>query len=124
MEVGQPSKQTISLARSSPATMKILWICPFFLHPTDRGAQIRTLGMLKQLHRRHEIHFAALNDPCNIEGPRRSSEYSSSHFAVEHRAPSRRSLEIIPQLLGSIVNPMPLAVPAEPSKLMRTIFDN
>jgi glycosyltransferase involved in cell wall biosynthesis len=90
--------------------MKILWICPFFLHPTDRGAQIRTLGTLKQLHQRHEIHFAALNDPCNIEGPRRSSEYSSSHFVVEHRAPSRSSLGIIPQLLGSIVNPMPLAV--------------
>jgi len=43
--------------------MKILWICPFFLHPTDRGAQIRTLGTLKELHKRHEIHFAALNDP-------------------------------------------------------------
>jgi hypothetical protein len=61
--------------------MKILWICPFFLHPTDRGAQIRTLGTLKELHKRHEIHFAALNDPRNLEGPQRSSEYSSRHIS-------------------------------------------
>jgi len=72
--------------------MKILWICPFFLHPTDRGAQIRTLGTLKELHKRHEIHFAALNDPQNLEGPQRSSEYSTRHFSVEHSAPARRSL--------------------------------
>ena len=90
--------------------MKILWICPFFLHPTDRGAQIRTLGTLKQLHTRHEIHFAALNDPSNTEGPLRSSEYSSRHIAVEHSAPSRKSLGILPQLAGSVVNPVPMAV--------------
>ena len=49
--------------------MKILWVCPFFLHPTNRGAQIRTLGTLRELHKRHEIHFAALNDSQNIRGP-------------------------------------------------------
>jgi glycosyltransferase involved in cell wall biosynthesis len=90
--------------------MKILWICPLFLHPTDRGAQIRTLGTLKELHKRHEIHFAALNDPRNHEGPQRSCEYSTRHFSVEHSAPSRRSLGIVPQLAGSIVNAMPMAV--------------
>ncbi|HMF54552.1 MAG TPA: glycosyltransferase, partial [Edaphobacter sp.] len=102
--------------------MKILWICPFFLHPTDRGAQIRTLGTLKELNKRHEIHFAALNDPSNQEGPRRSSEYSSRSIRVEHVAPSRRSLAIVPQLLGSLTNPMPLAVSRYASeKLKRDI---
>ena len=90
--------------------MKILWICPFFLHPTDRGAQIRTLGTLKELHKRHEIHFAALNDPSNLEGPKRSSEYSTRHFFVEHSAPGRGSISILPQLAGSIFNPRPMAV--------------
>ena len=90
--------------------MKILWICPFFLHPTDRGAQIRTLGTLKELHKRHNIHFAALNDPHNLEGPQRSTEYSSRHFSIEHSAPNRRSIGIIPQLAASMVNPMPMAV--------------
>jgi glycosyltransferase involved in cell wall biosynthesis len=90
--------------------MKILWICPFFLHPTDRGAQIRTLGTLKELHKRHEIHFAALNAPENLEGPRRSSEYSTRHIAVDHSAPRRGSLAILPQLAGSLLNPVPMAV--------------
>jgi polysaccharide biosynthesis protein PslH len=90
--------------------MKILWVCPSFLHPTNRGGQIRTLGTLKQLHKRHEIHFAALCDPANIEGPQRSSEYSSSYISVEHSAPDRGSLNVIPQLARSIISPVPLAV--------------
>ena len=104
--------------------MKILWICPFFLHPTDRGAQIRTLGTLRELHKRHEIHFAALNDPDNLEGPQRSSEYSSRHFAVEHSAPNRNSAAIIPQLLGSVVNEMPLAVSRYSSRELRQTVDD
>ena len=43
--------------------MKILWVKPDFLHPTGGGGQIRTLETLKRLHRRHEIHFAALDLP-------------------------------------------------------------
>jgi glycosyltransferase involved in cell wall biosynthesis len=103
--------------------MKILWICPFFLHPTDRGAQIRTLGTLKELHKRHEIHFAALNDPRNLEGPQRSIEYSSRHIAVEHSAPVRGSFGMIPQLAGSIFNPMPLAVSRYSSAKLRREID-
>jgi glycosyltransferase involved in cell wall biosynthesis len=90
--------------------MKILWVSPFFLHPTDRGGQIRTLGTLKELHKRHEIHFAALNNPANTEGPRRSVEYSSKHIAIDHVAPSRNSAGMIPQLVGSLLSPVPLAV--------------
>jgi glycosyltransferase involved in cell wall biosynthesis len=103
--------------------MKILWICPFFLHPTDRGAQIRTLGTLKELHKRHEIHFAALNAPGNLEGPQRSTEYSTRHFSVEHSAPSRRSLRIIPQLAGSLVSATPMAVSRYGSKKLRQTAD-
>src|ERR1035437_9148452 len=106
---GLPMRQSHSRGSQS-AIMKILWICPFFLHPTDRGAQIRTLGTLKELHKRHNIHFAALNDPHNLEGPQRSSEYSSRHISVAHCAPGRGSLGIVPQLACSIVNPMPMAV--------------
>jgi glycosyltransferase involved in cell wall biosynthesis len=103
--------------------MKILWICPFSLHPTDRGAQIRTLGTLKELHKRHEIHFAALNDPRNLEGPQRSSEYSSRHISVGHAAPNRRSLGIIPQLVGSIVNAVPMAVSRYSSRRLKQEID-
>jgi glycosyltransferase involved in cell wall biosynthesis len=103
--------------------MKILWICPFFLHPTDRGARIRTLGTLKELHKRHEIHFAALIDPRNREGLQRSSEYSSRYIYVEHSAPHRGSLGIIPQLASSIVNPIPLGVFRYSSRKLRHKID-
>ncbi len=99
--------------------MKILWICPFFLHPTDRGGQIRTLGTLKELNKRHEVHFAGLNDPSNLEGPQRSSEYSSRHFAVEHSVPGRTSIMIYPQLVASLVNPVPMAVSRYYSKALK-----
>jgi glycosyltransferase involved in cell wall biosynthesis len=103
--------------------MKILWICPFFLHPTNRGAQIRTLGTLKELHKRHEIHFAALNAPDNLEGPQRSCEYSARHLSVEHSTPKRRSLSIVPQLAGSILNPVPMAVSRYDSRVLREQVD-
>jgi glycosyltransferase involved in cell wall biosynthesis len=90
--------------------LQILWVCPFFLHPTNRGGQIRSLGTLRELHKRHTIHYAALNDPANLEGPRLSAEYASSYTAVPHTAPARRSLAVVPQLLGSFINPQPLAV--------------
>jgi polysaccharide biosynthesis protein PslH len=114
---------SVRLVRRHLGTMRILWICPFFLHPTDRGAQIRTLGTLRELHRRHEIHFAALNDPRNLEGPRRSSEYSSHHLAVEHKAPARGSAGIIPQLMSSIVNPVPIAVSRYSSRMLKQKID-
>ncbi len=104
--------------------MKILWICPFFLHPTNRGAQIRTLGILKELHKRHEIHFAALNAPENAEGPLRSPEYSTRHFSVEHAAPGRRSPKIVPQLLASFINPMPLAISRYSSSILKRKVDS
>jgi glycosyltransferase involved in cell wall biosynthesis len=103
--------------------MKILWVCPFFLHPTDRGAQIRTLGMLKELNKRHEIHYAALNDPRNLEGPQRSQDYSSRHFFAEHSAPGRRSIGILPQLAASFVHPQPMAVFRYSSKKLRQMID-
>jgi glycosyltransferase involved in cell wall biosynthesis len=103
--------------------LKILWVCPFFLHPTDRGAQIRTLGMLKELHKRHEIHFAALNDPRNLEGPQRSKEYSSRHIAVEHSAPGRRSFGIVPQLVSSVWKAMPMAVSRYASTSLKQKID-
>jgi glycosyltransferase involved in cell wall biosynthesis len=101
--------------------MKILWVSPFFLHPTDRGAQIRSLGTLKELHKRHDIHFAALNDPANTEGPQRAGEYSSSQTVVPHVAPRRGSLAMLPQLIGSLWDSIPLAVSRYASAKLRRI---
>jgi glycosyltransferase involved in cell wall biosynthesis len=104
---------------SSQSGMKILWVSPFFLHPTDRGGQIRTLGTLKELHKRHEIHFAALNNAANQEGVLRCGEYSSQHVAVEHAAPKRGSAAMLPQLAGSLFSTVPLAVSRYDSARLR-----
>jgi len=95
---------------------------PIFLHPTDRGAQIRTLGMLKELNQRHEIHFAALNDPRNLEGLSEARSIQPLFFA-EHSAPGRRSIGIIPQLAASFLHPQPMAVFRYSSRKLRQMID-
>jgi len=48
--------------------MKLLWVKTDFLHPTTRGGQIRTLEMVKRLHRRHEVHYGLLRIPTIRKG--------------------------------------------------------
>lgn len=90
--------------------MKILWVGPSFLHPTTRGGQIRTLGMLRQLHRWHEIHYVALQKPEEVEGPSRSAEYCSQSYPIPHYAPSRRSPLFYAQAAASLFSPAPLSI--------------
>ena len=104
---------------TSRQTMKILWVTPAFLHPTDRGGQIRTLGTLKELHKRHKIHFAALNSSSNSEGPARSGEYSTSFTAIEHDPPKRGTADMFPQLVSSVFGSVPLAVSRYASAQLR-----
>lgn len=103
--------------------MKILWISPSFLHPTERGGQIRSLGTLKELHRRHEIHFVALHRPGDEEGPRRASEYSSASTAIAHAVPKRASLAMVPQLIAGLWSPLPLAVSRYESAKMKFVIE-
>jgi glycosyltransferase involved in cell wall biosynthesis len=90
--------------------MKILWVNPNFLHPTTKGGQIRTLEILKRLHRRHEIHYAAFADPAQPEGPRRAGEYSSSHTVFTHQPPAKTSPRFALQLGAGLFSSLPLAV--------------
>jgi polysaccharide biosynthesis protein PslH len=90
--------------------MKLLWIKTDFLHPTTRGGQIRTLEMLRRLHRRHEVHYLALDDGTQPEGPARASEYCRHFESVPHHAPSKRSLAFAGQLAAGLVSELPVAV--------------
>src|SRR5262249_52238167 len=69
--------------------LKILWVNSNFMHPTNKGGSIRTLEMLGRLSRRHEIHFAAIEDPAHPEGPGRAHEYSARHYSSRHAIPER-----------------------------------
>jgi glycosyltransferase involved in cell wall biosynthesis len=90
--------------------MKILWVNATFLHPTTQGGQIRTLEMLRQLHRRHEIHYVTLENPAHPEGRERAGEYSTRAYAVAHRVPPRRSLATAVQVVASVFSRLPLPV--------------
>jgi glycosyltransferase involved in cell wall biosynthesis len=104
--------------------MKILWVKSDFLHPTNRGGQIRTLEMLRRLHRRHEIHYVAYDIPAYPEGPRRAGEYSTRAYPLPHRVPSHRSPAFAVQLAAGLFSPLPVAVSRYRSAVMaRTIAE-
>lgn len=90
--------------------MRILWVNTNFLHPTTKGGQIRSLEMLRWLHKWHEIHYVAIQDPKNQEGPLRAAEYSSRHHAFPYAVPSKPSLGFYLELVRGLVSPMPLSV--------------
>lgn len=100
--------------------MRILWAKLDFLHPTTKGGHIRTLEMLKRLHRRHEIHYVAIEDPRSSEGVERSVEYSSFRYPVRHRVPPRFSPGFFVQVAAGLVDPMPVAVGRFRSTAMRS----
>jgi sugar transferase (PEP-CTERM/EpsH1 system associated) len=97
-------------SRARARLMKILWVKADFLHPTGRGGQIRTLEMLRRLHRRHEIHYVGFTQRGMEEGPRRANEYSSFAYPIKHNVPPRRSLGFVRQLAGSVFSTLPLSI--------------
>ena len=90
--------------------MKVLFVGSNFLHPTTKGGQIRTLEMLKHLHRWHEIHYVALENPDHPEGPARAGEYSTKAYPIPHRAPDKRSAAFFRQLITGTFSSTPLAI--------------
>lgn len=102
--------------------MKILWVHSVFLHPTTRGGQIRTLAMLKQLARRHEVHYAALADPDQPEGPARSSEYCARAYPVPYRIAPKGSPAFLWQLAWGLLSPVPVVTFRKRSPRMRALL--
>jgi len=90
--------------------MKVLWVNSNFMHPTTKGGQIRTLEMLRHLHRWHEIHYVSIARPDLPEGPARAHEYSSRSYAFPYSVPDRTSAAFWVQLVGGLVSPTPVAV--------------
>lgn len=99
--------------------MKLLWVKSDFLHPTTRGAQIRSLGILRQLHQRHEIHYVALTQGDQEAGIARSREYCSHAYPVPHYVPEKASLAFAGQLLTGLFSRLPVAVSRYRSPAMR-----
>lgn len=103
--------------------MKILWVKTDFLHPTTRGGQIRTLEMLRQLAKRHEIHYVAFDDPSSAEGVERSGEYASAAYPIAHKITSKSSPLFLADLLRGVVSELPVAGFRYRSEAMRTTIE-
>ena len=103
--------------------MRILWISPFLLHPTEKGGQIRSLGILKNLHARHEVHFAAMQLDGQDSGVARTPEYCTKAYLIPHRLPSRRSPAFVPQLIRNVFSALPLTVERDDLPPMRRLID-
>lgn len=104
--------------------MKILWVKTDFLHPARKGGQIRTLEMLKQMRRRHEIHYVALDDGMSKEAVPRSAEYAARAYPVPHHAPRRGSTAFVGQFARNLFSPLPLSLARyQVADLRRTILE-
>lgn len=90
--------------------MKILWVTTNFLHPTNKGGQIRTLEMLRCLHRHHEVHFAAMEDPAHPEGLARAPEYCTKAYSFRLRVLDKRSPAFALSLARGVFDPLPVAI--------------
>jgi glycosyltransferase involved in cell wall biosynthesis len=104
--------------------VKILWIKSDFLHPTNRGGQIRTLEMLRRLHCRHEVHFVGFDDPAQPEGPEKSSQYCSRAYPVRHVPPSKESAAFYWQLAGNLFSPLPVVISRQKSQEMTRLVSD
>ena len=90
--------------------MKTLWVNSNFMHPTTKGGQIRTLEMLRHLHRWHEIHYVAIENPAQPEGPARAHEYSHKSYPFHYRIPGKSSPAFYAELVRGLFFPTPVAV--------------
>lgn len=100
--------------------MKILWVNQYYLHPTERGGQIRSMGILKPLHRRHEVHYAALEDPNSSVGREMAHTFCSRSFPVPHHVVPRTSVAFAGQVANHLLrSDLPLAVSRYASAALR-----
>jgi glycosyltransferase involved in cell wall biosynthesis len=103
--------------------MKILWVKSDFLHPTTKGGHIRTLETLRRLHRRNEVHYVAFSGPEIQESLRRSGEYCTRAYPVEHAVPKHGSPAFAWQLAKGLVSDLPVAVMRYASPAMQKLLD-
>ncbi|HEV2829280.1 MAG TPA: glycosyltransferase [Pyrinomonadaceae bacterium] len=65
--------------------MRVLWLKTELLHPIDKGGKIRTYNMLKELKRKHQITYLALDDGSATADERHSArEYCHEFVPVPH----------------------------------------
>lgn len=94
--------------------MNILWVKEDFVNQRIGGGSIRTLGILRWLNARHEIHYVAFADRSG--DPPDTSEYCYRSYAVQP------PLRAIPSLCTGVPKPLPEGI-RHPSEEMRCLIE-
>ena len=103
--------------------MKILWVNNLFLHPANKGGQIRTLEMLKCLSRRHEVHYVAYDNPRTPEGMARAGEYSARAYGCRFRIAPRFSPKFFLEMGRNLASRQPALIDRRRSLEMRRLLE-
>lgn len=81
---------------------RIVWLKSGPLHPVDTGGKIRTYQMLKELNRRHPVHYVAL-DPTARQHTAEAGEYSSQQTWIDWQETPKNSPKFAGELLGNLL---------------------
>jgi len=103
--------------------MKLLWVKADFLHPLDRGGQIRTFETLRRLHKRHEVHYVGMRQSPEDPGPALAYEYSTRAYAVDHFVVDKSSAAFAAQVARGVFDRTPVAVSRYRSTEMQARVD-
>ena len=79
--------------------------------------------MLRRLHRRHEVHYVAFDNPDQPEGVARSSEYCTRAYPIAHSAAPRGSAAFYLQLAVNLFSPVPAVIGRLKSAEMRKVLE-
>src|SRR6266567_1617584 len=100
--------------------MHILWLKTELLHPVDKGGKIRTYNMLRELKRKHQITYLALDDGMADDNARRlASEYCHELLSIPHHQVKKFSPGFYLELAFNLTSTIPYFMKKYESSQMR-----
>lgn len=95
----------------SETSWRILWVKAGALHPADTGGKIRTLSMLRELNRWHQVTFLSPHPAGAAHHPDEMADsYAHEKIWIERHEPARMSAAFFVQLALNVFSPQPFAL--------------
>ena len=105
----------------NPVPWKILWVKAGALHPPDTGGKIRTLSMLRELNRWHEVTYLGLQpEGVALHPDEIPDSYAREKIWITKPEPARKSPRFFLQLARNVLSSKPFALSKHCSAGMRS----
>jgi glycosyltransferase involved in cell wall biosynthesis len=105
----------------SETRWKILWVKSGALHPADTGGKIRTLSMLRELNRWHDVTYLSPHPVGEAHHPDELADgYANEKIWIEHSQPPRGSVAFFAQLAMNVLSSKPFAISKHTIPALRT----